>query len=398
MLSNLKRLFFKSRSIDDNIKHLTKAISQYQVIIHAGPTKTGSTFLQKYFTNNLEALSKLGYYYPHHPIYKNGTSPGHASLPISKLKEEYIKSKNQGKKLLLSSECYIRKNFINQFLLLFPKQQFCIIVFHRNPFERLVSEYNQSVKRNVSTKKSEPMTSTLKQFAEHQIENEDIVSSGTILYLWKQKIGQEAIFVLPYSKVLFSTIPLHALFLGILGDRDYKNKKNLKEAEKVNLSYTKTALRLKLLLNEILDSKQAPHNTLNSKIDQILQPYSDRKNSQKHDSLISLDTKLYNSLYLKLQRTHKKISRDFLSLPFEESIDRSIKSILKNMFKWEKNSTSKVKSLIEYINEKLEDDGKCIKVLISEKLRRDPLNKNLIQLAHLYDIYPSCDSLQNKNK
>ncbi|MEP7704316.1 hypothetical protein [Paraglaciecola sp. 25GB23A] len=128
-----------------------------KIFIHVGPPKTGTSAVQKWFSDNTKLLSKEGVYYPSHDVDQNGVSSGNVSLlydvnnekqielnqeRLEKLLTEFENSEFQT--LFLSSEFFFRamlelKSHI-------PQAKF--IAYVRNPMEIKESSYNQSVKRH----------------------------------------------------------------------------------------------------------------------------------------------------------------------------------------------------------------------------------------------------------
>ncbi|WP_158967030.1 hypothetical protein [Paraglaciecola sp. L3A3] len=127
------------------------------IFIHVGPPKTGTSAVQKWFSENVRELQNLGVFYPSHEVDQNGVSSGNVrtiydinsekkiELNLEKLNSLIEKFENsQYHTLLLSSEFFFRgmlelKKYI-------PKAKF--IAYIRNPMEIKESSYNQSVKRH----------------------------------------------------------------------------------------------------------------------------------------------------------------------------------------------------------------------------------------------------------
>ena len=62
---------------------MTFNAKSYDVILHIGAPKTGSSALLNFFLKNREQLASAGYYYPEHGFDVNGISGGHSRLGIS---------------------------------------------------------------------------------------------------------------------------------------------------------------------------------------------------------------------------------------------------------------------------------------------------------------------------
>lgn len=128
-----------------------------RVIIHIGPSKTGSSALQYQLSANQTVLKQQGVYYPSHGVDNNNISAGNLNSLYKKdafnnfvfSKEKYDKlmsdfSQSNCKTLLLSSEFFFANlSTLSQY---FPHAIY--VGYIRNPLELVNSEYNQTVKRH----------------------------------------------------------------------------------------------------------------------------------------------------------------------------------------------------------------------------------------------------------
>ena len=51
----------------------------YDVVLHIGAPKTGTSAIQAYLSAHREQLSEAGYRYPRHPVDENNIGGGHAT-------------------------------------------------------------------------------------------------------------------------------------------------------------------------------------------------------------------------------------------------------------------------------------------------------------------------------
>jgi GT2 family glycosyltransferase len=127
------------------------------IFIHVGPPKTGTSAVQKWFSENEKLLKEKGIYYPNHDIDDNGVSSGNVRTiyDVNSEKQVELNSERLSSLLMdfnnshyhtlfLSSEFFFRgmidlKRHI-------PDAKF--IAYLRNPMEISESSYNQSVKRH----------------------------------------------------------------------------------------------------------------------------------------------------------------------------------------------------------------------------------------------------------
>lgn len=130
---------------------------EHKVIIHIGPSKTGSSALQYQLNNHRNTLKECGIYYPTHGVDVNNISAGHLNtlyekdvfnnFIFSKVKYDRLISdfsKSGCHTLLLSSEFFFAHlSTVSQY---FPQAVY--VAYIRNPLELISSEYNQTVKRH----------------------------------------------------------------------------------------------------------------------------------------------------------------------------------------------------------------------------------------------------------
>lgn len=350
----------------------------YDVVIHIGSPKAGTSAIQKFLLGNRKSLEKEGYYYPPHPINKNGVSGGNSILAIAflenkidKAKEIYSQWENEAKSsnktLLISSESFF--NIANKFKEIFSNKKVLVIAYQRDIIEYLLSVHNQLIKRHFSTLTFEDYIDSL---MDKKLQTANLVnkSFSTIYEEWTDLVGSENLIIRPYSSNTFfeNKIEFDLLNLLNLNNQNFKLNKKL-----TNISYTESALELKRMINNILDPEK---KELNNNIDMLLQEYSD-KNSIKKEKTIPLNEEKLNKLKLYIQDDQKNINNFYLKNTFEEK-----KYFLK------KNSYSflELKTVLNYLLK----DNKIKEYIYSETINKLKTRRNLTysiyKLAELLDI------------
>lgn len=256
---------------------MSDVIDRYDIVLHIGAPKTGSSALQHFLFNNREILRRKGYYYPKHGFDVNSISGGHSGIGAALINDDEDKAqqifddykyhaKKQGQTLLISAES----------LYSFPKQirQLCadedrvrILSFFRDPIESLISGYNQSVKRHYYTGK-------LGVFCQSTIKRGNRLASGEVLYDWAEAFGSENLFVAGYSKPVEANSALEKYFLSLLGIDESQVNDFAYAAKPINRAYNPVVLEFKRCLNFILDKENRPNN---QSVDFLLQRISDNK-------------------------------------------------------------------------------------------------------------------------
>ena len=298
------------RGSDDKFKlpKVKNTRKHYDVVIHIGAPKTGSSALQKFFVENKSTLNEQGFLYPEHSLDENGISGGHSDLAlklIDKREEEAKKqfdvlitrAKKADKILFLSSEAfYIRPQAVAELV----KGYRCkVIAFYRDPIEAINSNYNQGIKRNFSTASPE-------QFCSRLLREHTSFYTGLIFNQWVKSFSKDDVEVYGYDTALFKQYPIQEVFLNSLGLTSKEISPNFTiENKVVNRSYSYTALELKRLLNHALDQK-AHH--FNHQLDWFLQGISDKS----EDSSINLSALVSESTLGKLEEHFREKSQQCL--------------------------------------------------------------------------------------
>lgn len=252
----------------------------YDILIHIGGPKSGSSAIQKFLTENHENLKDFGYYYPVHKLDKNGVSGGHWEIGkaiiennLSMAKEiifDYLESaKNNNCTLILSAESFWGAS--NSLPSLVEDFKVRYIAFFRHPIDAMASNYNQLVKRHLGKL-------TFNEYISINIDSPNKGITGEILCDWLDSVG-DALTVYPYSVKEFGADGIVKVFLNYIGI----NSRSLKISNSiVNRSYPASILEFKRLLNFALSEDDKAEDI---KIDVELQNMSDDFESEKSFSL-----------------------------------------------------------------------------------------------------------------
>ncbi|HFU76499.1 MAG TPA: hypothetical protein ENK66_09675 [Arcobacter sp.] len=315
--------------------------NQYDVILHIGAPKTGTSAIQNFLLNSRKALLKEGVYYPYHDQDQNNISGGHSKLGTfiaqgdvehgKKLFLEYLnKAKKTNKILLLSSESFYFQ--VDTFFKIISSYKVKIIVFERNRIESIISLYNQGVKRHFQTHKLSDVC--------QDILNRNNPPMDNVIERWKEKFNAENITVISYSKAQFMKKSIEEVFLVNLNLHN-KVIERLKpvDIKMINKSYGYAELELKRVLNIVLDRQ---NNVMNNWLDLFLQRLSDLK--QTNDESVELSDELLKQLQKKFN-----VSEVFIELNQQKKRDvcRDIFNICDLMEKNENNLYLYIRQCLE---------------------------------------------------
>jgi len=308
-LSMLKFLKNKKTNQQLSVEKLSEA---YDIIVHIGAPKAGSSAIQKFLLENRSTLLKLGFYYPEHRLDENGISCGHSNLgknlsdgdhaTAAAIMQTYLmEAKKHHCTLLISTESLFDKAETLKEIL--GNHRCKIIAFFREPLESLYSNYNQGIKRNY-------LTTRLETFCQSNIDKPDDFISGKVFEHWATIFGKAHITVLGYDTEVFSQTPIQSLFLSLLGIDAASQKQHFKfNTHYINNSYCLAALELKRMFNFVLDKTQ---RKLNNQIDLFLQGISDNTNKTKYQLADRISTETYEQLKNKFSASALKIREDYL--------------------------------------------------------------------------------------
>ncbi|MCQ8850418.1 hypothetical protein NQT74_17700 [Alteromonas stellipolaris] len=377
--------FLKGSSDKFRLPKVKNIKKNYDVVIHIGAPKTGSSALQKFFVENATTLNKLGFYYPEHKLDENGVSGGHSDLALKLIDKKDDEAKKQfdalmqkakkaDKVLFLSSEAfYIRPQAVASLV----KGLRCkIISFFRDPIEAINSNYNQGIKRNFSTASPE-------QFCSRLLREHTSFYTGLIFNQWIQSFNKDDVDVYGYDATLFKQFPIQEVFLNSLGvsSKEISAHFNI-ENKVVNRSYSYTALELKRLLNHALDQK-AHH--FNHQLDWFLQGISDKSEDQSIElsalveapTLEKLEQHFREKTQQCLEKVLVKINPSFLQPPAK--VDKSSLPHKAVTF-------CKMFEIIEVLKDEKPDLYTHLESQVSVQLKNNTIGADASKLADLFNI------------
>lgn len=124
-----------------------------KLIVHVGPHKTGSTYIQGLLHKNRELLSSLNVSYPdvyylylgHHYLLNELNGRAEAS----EIRAKILDASNGAEACILSSENFISLSLfgLNKLKDAFPEVEFNFIIYSRRPSLRLISRWHELVKQ-----------------------------------------------------------------------------------------------------------------------------------------------------------------------------------------------------------------------------------------------------------
>jgi hypothetical protein len=303
--------FKKSKKL--KLPQLEQLNQNYDIVVHIGAPKTGSSAIQKHLLENRNTLLDFGFYYPEHGLDENGISGGQSVLgkklmdgefdTAKAIFETYIKEAKQKQcTLLISAEALFNK--APQLKEMSGEYRCKIISFFRDPIESLYSNYNQGIKRHFATAR-------LETFCKNIIDKPADFYTGEILEKWATIFGKENLTVLGYDSDVFKEVPIQSLFLATLGiDKDVLQKQFTVNNASVNNSYCLAALELKRMLNFVLDQNQKRPN---HEIDWFLQGISDKSTQPKYKLADRVTEETYRQLADKFIESNQKIQKKYLT-------------------------------------------------------------------------------------
>lgn len=380
-MKNFKYTFFKKNKVKkDTLKHF-ELYKNYDLILHIGSPKSGTSALQNFFLKNRKELGKKNIFYPLHGKDKNGISGGHSQLAIALMENRindakdlfeswYSEAKYLKQILLLSSESFF--NISKKMEPLFKNKKVLVVAYHREISEYIISVHNQLIKRHYSTQNLNHYVDSI--LSNSHITNNLVNKSFSKIYEeWKSIVGTENLIIRAYKKESFFDNKIEKDFINRIGLSFYgfvlSNKK-------INISYTNDALELKRMINCILDET----SNLNHKIDLTLQGYSEQQKNTTINNTID------SSLLLKLQSAFADEEEIIQNTYIENSIKiKQINRIKNNTFPRKNIDTKSLKKVwIFLIKDK--EIKMYLKRMVLKKLEAGFINYSIFRLAEFFDI------------
>jgi len=217
---------------------------QQKLVLHIGYGKTGSSAIQSVLAKNHDLLKSNGILYAEHPSFTEARSGRVTSGnldPENWFEGQVVPTidREGGYRMyLFSNENLFHK--MDEFLAAAPQYArqyaFEIILFVREPLERLNSAYQQAVKRR-------GFTGAIREVAEH---DDDLAKAVTLLAELERRGIAFKLF--NYSATRQDTVKA---FLGHLGLWDLVSRDGIVEAGSVNRSLTAAEANFILYVNQI---------------------------------------------------------------------------------------------------------------------------------------------------
>lgn len=288
MIKKFIKSFYKSSG--------SAAAHDFDVVLHIGAPKSGSSAIQRFCVSHRDELLKLGYYYPKHRLDINGVSGGHTLVAGALRKEKFEEAEPTFQSLLetagahdavllLSAEAfYVQPDAMAE---LCKGLRVKVVAFMRHPVEYILANHNQGVKRNFSTQR---LGSILPGLLRRNVSH----FSGLPLLRWADAFGADNCCFIAYQSPSAGGKPVEGRFLQALGLGEAQVGSLIGKLQGMtNRSYVKSALELKRLLNTVL--KDMPVE-LAHQVDWSLQGYSDRTEGESGYTLSDLTPEMRKQL------------------------------------------------------------------------------------------------------
>lgn len=291
----------------------------YDVLVHFGAPKTGTTAIQKFCLENKKILMDYKIYYPEHPLDSNNISAGHTwfskrildgdESTAKKLLDEHVGlAKKKDCVLLISSEALYGKAEPARRCL--EGYKVGVIGWFREPLSFFVSNYMQGVKRHGQKQK-------LADYCLNFLEGSHPYLDGKFLHEWADQFGDENCNINTYHRDEIAHTPLEYQFLEAIGIERSAWPSFFKEEGFINRGYVDSALELKRLLNHVVDDAQS---SFDKEVDVLLQAFSDRSDEPHWKLEDKLDERFVAELSNKFRESNKVLSARFTKLQFVETL------------------------------------------------------------------------------
>ena len=348
-----------------NLKTPNALSDKYDIIIHIGSPKTGTSALQNFFLRNKNVLLKQGFFYPDHGIDSNGISGGHSILAVMFKNKQIDDAKVVFNKwlsdaqstnsiLLLSSEAFF--NRANEFNILLKDKRVLVIAYHRDIAYYYKSIHNQMIKRHYGRSTFVQYSKNIllgKSNAGNLINNSFLATYRS----WEECVGKENIYIKHYGKKHFFNHKIESDFLHFLNLED---KYFTFSDKQINISYTEDTLEIKRILNFVLNRNE---NSLNNKIDLFLQSYSEKYYNSDTTQNILYNEGLYREMKFFFQEEEKQILKQYIGaeISTEEELklsDKSEYTLSEEKFQHIMNQLISDPKIYEYLKSIVLDEAK----------------------------------------
>lgn len=299
----------------------------FDVVLHIGAPKCGSSAIQRFCVSNRDELLALGYYYPEHSLDINGVSGGHTQLAGALLNgktqqasitfHRWLQEARAHKAtLLLSAEAlYGQHEAMSE---LCQELRVKVVAFLRHPIEYLLANHNQGIKRHFATQR---LGGLLPEFLGRPTGH----LVGLPLLSWADTFEANNCCFMPYKSPATGGLPVEAHFLRSL---DLSENCVIELSGQVqsmtNRSYVKSALELKRLLNIVL--KEMPEQVAHQ-VDWSLQGYSDRAYDEAGYTIEDLSIEMHARLEQHLLKQMAPVVTRFPELKAVAKLPREKKNL-----------------------------------------------------------------------
>lgn len=280
MIKKFVKVFYKAPVLSQD----------FDLILHIGAPKSGSSAIQRFCVGHRGELLKLGFYYPKHTLDVNGVSGGHAQVAGALRKEKFEeaatvfqswlqKARQNNAVLVLSAEAFYGQPDPGVMAELCKGLRVKVVAFLRHPVEYLLANHNQGIKRNFSTQRlGALLPGLLRRPLGHLV--------GLPLLRWADAFGADNCCFMAYQSPDADGARVEERFLQALGlQQSSINDLPGQLQGMTNRSYVKSALELKRLLNIVLEDMPAD---LAHQVDWSLQGYSDRTSGESGYTIADL--------------------------------------------------------------------------------------------------------------
>ncbi|EEB79555.1 tetratricopeptide repeat domain protein [marine gamma proteobacterium HTCC2148] len=370
----------------------------YDIVLHVGAPKTGSSAIQLFLLDNRHALEKNGFYYPDHGKDANGVSGGQSFLGRALLDgnfndaEKYLKqsiekARNLDKCLLISAESLYSQS--QEICNLVASKRVKIVLFYREPLESMYSSYNQIVKRHL-------YNGTFQEYCESILVGKATEFTYSEINNWSERFGKENVCVLGYDDSVFKDKSIEKVFLAALGLASSNFEDFEFIGKRVNSGYTRSALELKRLLNTVLTSDDSD---LDKTIDVCLQEYSDKNPVNDRSSGISeITSKTRLGLVEKFRESKNYIRNNLMTTHAEGFLQSSSEKFMRDQENETLNPGYRV-SLAFAAASAFNKNTELVSLLrarIENNLENNPRSFRLLFLAHIFgiDVFERKESLK----
>lgn len=195
-----------------------------KLILHVGPHKTGSTYLQLKFMNNRHKLSEFNLSYPTSFFYIFGHHYLFSRMFNKNKKDEFMSDVSDINKIdgdvILSSETYSTQNamFYRNIKDIFDYKEIEIVYFYRTPTDRLYSYWQEQIKHGSSETFSEYSAS---RFSRPYACSD--INYIPFLDMLGGVFGQDSIKILDYQAVLNKNNAVSSFFKAIGSECDIQD-------------------------------------------------------------------------------------------------------------------------------------------------------------------------------